>query len=80
MNGVKADGALIRQAGITDLNAVIDICAAHAVFELAVFNPAGLHERLSSALFGHAPRAQVFVAERDQHLIGYAACSGEFST
>ena len=80
MNSDNADGGLIRRTSANDLDTVIELCAAHAAYECTTFDPIGLHERLSAALFGHAPRIEVFVAECHQNIIGYAACSNEFST
>jgi ribosomal protein S18 acetylase RimI-like enzyme len=70
----------IRRATASDLEAVVELCAAHAAFERASFNSAGLQERLFIALFGQTPRALVFLAEFDQKIVGYASCSKEFST
>jgi GNAT superfamily N-acetyltransferase len=72
--------ASIRKAAIGDLPELIELFAAHATFERSNFSAIGLHKRLSTTLFGDAPRAFVFVAELELKLAGYASCSREFST
>jgi GNAT superfamily N-acetyltransferase len=56
---------------------------AHAAYEQAVLDQAGLAHRLLSKLFGCGARATCLVAELDDpipRLVGYATLSNEFST
>jgi GNAT superfamily N-acetyltransferase len=80
MNASPVNGATTRKATLKDLDALVELCAAHAAFERASFVSAGLNERLSKALFGQASRAVVFLVDFDQDILGYASCSKEFST
>lgn len=84
MERVQADirrpAGIVRPATVADLPALARMCAAHAAFERAEPVPADLATRLESTLFTTPPRAWCLVADCAGELIGYAACSLEFST
>jgi GNAT superfamily N-acetyltransferase len=73
-------GGVIRPAVPGDLPALAGLCDAHAAFERAGPVPADLAARLKPCLFAPRPRAWCLVADLGGELIGYAACSLEFST
>ena len=70
----------IRPARPGDLAEVSRLCAAHAAYEQADFDPAGHRERLGSLLFGAGARLTCVVAAREVGLAGYATWSQEVST
>ncbi|GHO81602.1 GCN5 family N-acetyltransferase [Ktedonobacter sp. SOSP1-85] len=71
---------LIREAVPDDIEALIQLCAEHAAYEGARYNPQGKGEQLSSALFSTPPRLYAWVIEQDGKLLGYATATQEFST
>lgn len=70
----------VRSAHPDDLDEIIRLCAAHAEYERADYDPAGKRERLDGLLFGPSPRLFCLVAERADSLVGYATWSEEVST
>jgi GNAT superfamily N-acetyltransferase len=72
--------ALVRRAGQDDLAAVTELCAAHAAYERAAFDPVGHAGRLADAIDGTSPRIVLLIAEISERPVGYAAISREFST
>ena len=70
----------VRSAHPDDLNEIIRLCAAHAEYERADYDPVGKRERLDGLLFGPSPRLFCLVAERGDSLVGYATWSEEVST
>jgi len=71
----------IRAARREDLPEIVRLCAEHAQYEQARFEPEGKAERLAQFFFGERPRAHCLVLENgDGHLAGYATFSLEFST
>lgn len=71
---------VIRSALPDDLSELIRLCAAHAAYEQATYDPAGKAERLGALLFTTSPRLFCVVAEHAGDLIGYATWSQEVST
>lgn len=71
---------LIRTALPGDIDALIELCAEHAAYEGASYDPRGKREHLSSALFLAPPRVYAWVVEQDGYLVGYATATQEFST
>ena len=72
--------AAVRPARPDDLDGVVRLCAAHAAYERADYDPDGKWERLGGLLFGPSPRLFCLVAERAGALVGYATWSVEVST
>ena len=72
----------IRWAVPADIPELVRLCAEHAAFEYADYDPAGKAERLAQHLFGPQPRARCLVVDGDRpgHLLGYASFTEEFST
>ncbi len=71
---------LVRVAQPGDIDEVVRLCAEHALFEKAKFSPDGKANRLHSALFSSLPRLWCFVAEAGSSIVGYAACTKDYST
>lgn len=74
------DAVAIRAARPDDLDAIVRLCAAHAAYERAEYDPAGKRERLRALLFGPSPRLRALIAERGGKAVGYATWSEEAST
>jgi L-amino acid N-acyltransferase YncA len=71
----------IRRARPEDMDALIALCAEHAAYERADYQPAGKAQRLAAFLFADSPRVHCLVLEdRDGRLLGYATYTLEFST
>lgn len=71
----------VRAARLSDLDEVIRLCAEHAAYERASYDPAGKAERLAPLLFGPNPRLHCLVLEGpDRRLMGYATYTLECST
>ncbi|MEM1128000.1 MAG: GNAT family N-acetyltransferase [Bacteroidota bacterium] len=70
----------IRPAGPDDLDGLVRLCAAHAAYERARYNPEDKRARLGHLLFGPSPRLFGLVAEQGDVLVGYATWSEEVST
>lgn len=72
----------IRWATPDDVPELIRLCAEHAVFERATYDPAGKADALTRHLFGPDPRARCLVVDGEpgSPLLGYATFTREFST
>lgn len=70
----------IRAASPSDIEALIELCAEHAAYEGASYDPRDKGERLSSALFSASPRLYAWVVEQHGKLVGYATATQKFST
>jgi GNAT superfamily N-acetyltransferase len=70
----------VRRVEPTDLDAVVALCAEHAEFERASFDPSGKLERLNEAIFGNDPRLTAWIAVVDRQPVGYATATMDFST
>jgi GNAT superfamily N-acetyltransferase len=71
---------VVRRARRSDLAALVSLCAEHASYERADYDPAGKAEQLERALFAPSPRLYAWVASSSDVLIGYATAAAEFST
>lgn len=71
---------IVRRADPGDLEEVVRLCAAHAAYERADYDPVGKAEQLRSLMFGASPRLYCIVAEDEGGIIGYATWSLEMST
>jgi GNAT superfamily N-acetyltransferase len=71
---------IVRPARPDDLDEILALCAEHAAFEGASFQPDQARSALERALFGEEPRARCLVAEEDATVVGYATYALEFST
>lgn len=70
----------LRLAGAKDAEAISGLCALHAEFERAAFNPQGHFQRLAQALRGENPRILILLAEKAGLPIAYVSLVREFST
>lgn len=70
----------IRFAKESDLDQLLDLCAAHAAFEKSEYSKEGKKEQLSRAFFTTNPAAFCLVVEMDSSLIGYATYMPQYST
>lgn len=72
--------ATIRFATSSDLDALIRLCAEHAAYEQAEYDPIGKKESLNKQLFGSNPPLYCLVVEQNEAIIGYATYMRQFST
>ena len=74
--------ASVRIAAVrsSDLALLVDLCAEHARYERAEFDPAGKAELLDAALFSNPARLCAWIAWSGDRALGYATASREFST
>lgn len=72
--------ANIRFAHKSDVDALVELCALHAAFEEADYEPAGKKELLLSHLFGEVASAYCLVVEQSNAINGYATYMKQFST
>lgn len=75
----------VRPVQVDDLPAMVALCAQHAAFERAGFEPDGagrdaLQARLRQRLFAAPPQLMAWVACIDDVVAGYASGSVEYST
>jgi ribosomal protein S18 acetylase RimI-like enzyme len=70
----------IRPAQPADMEEIITLCAEHAEYEKANYDPVGKLEKLSALLFGKNPPLYCWVAETNDYIVGYATFSYEYST
>lgn len=71
---------LIRGCQEKDLPDIITLCAHHAEFEKAEYNPEGKAESLKRALFGENPVLVCWIVEVDNKAAGYATFTFNYST
>ena len=71
---------LIRPAQAVDISQIIELCAAHAEYEQAQYDPLGKAVQLSEDLFCEVPKLFCVVVEKEQKLIGYATYMVQYST
>ncbi|OJJ14448.1 GNAT family N-acetyltransferase [marine bacterium AO1-C] len=72
--------AIIRFASPLDMDALIQLCAEHAAYEKADYDPYGKKEALSMRLFSPPPPLYCLVVEQHEEIIGYATYMKQFST
>lgn len=70
----------VRAVRHADLPILIDLCAEHAAYECAAFDPSGKAGPLGEALFADSARLHAWIAWDGDHACGYASASREFST
>ena len=71
---------MIRCAEITDLELIVQLCAEHADYERADYQPGGKRLLLHEALFVRDPKLYCLIAEADGEPVGYATYMVQFST
>jgi GNAT superfamily N-acetyltransferase len=74
------DQPIVRFADKSDLDALIECCALHAVFEKCEYISKGKKEQLEQHLFSDAPSLYCLVAELSGNIIGYTSFMKQFST
>lgn len=70
----------IRFAQAQDMAKIIDLCAAHAAYEEANYDPTGKAERLAQAVFAAQPKLYLLVVEMNEELVGYASYMTQYAT
>ncbi len=70
----------IRPLKKSEINDLIQLCNAHAIFEGAEYNSEGKAEKLAPFIFEENPVIICLVAEVKGELLGYITFSKEFST
>lgn len=71
---------IIRFAQESDLQDIVRLCAAHAAYEQADYDPQGKEEKLKTMLFAEHHQLHCLLVENDGEIIGYATFSRECST
>ncbi len=71
---------LIRPCEEKDLPKLIQLCAAHAAYEKAAYNPEGKLEGLKEGIFGEPKKLNCWIVEIDGNTEGFAAYTIDFST
>ena len=70
----------IRRVSEADIDALIPLIEAHAEFERASLDVAGLAVRLEQAITAEVPRLRIFVADVKSQLLGFCSLTIDFST
>ena len=73
-------GVIIRYLQQKDLFELVDLCAQHAAYEKATYEPEGKAEALGKHLLSETSPASVLVVEETGKIIGYASYMKQFST
>jgi GNAT superfamily N-acetyltransferase len=71
--------AIVRSAREQDMDALLTLCAEHAAYERAEFDPVRVKANLIHALWSPSPRAWCWIAETTEP-VGYATATVDFST
>lgn len=71
---------VVRRIARDEINELLLMCAEHAGYERAEYDPSGKAAALERSICEHPVRLHVWVAELHDTLIGYAAATSEFST
>lgn len=71
---------IIRDCRETDLPDVITLCAHHAEFEKATYDPEGKADQLKEALFNTNPVLHGWIVEVENKVAGYATFTFNYST
>ena len=74
------DGAVLRPAAVGDVDGILDLIHALAVYEREPDAVENTPEMLTEALFGADPRAFAHVVERDGRIVGIAIWFLTYST
>ncbi|GHB81301.1 N-acetyltransferase [Streptomyces cirratus] len=70
----------VRAARVEDLPRIVELVHEHVAYEKSHPREPGLEARLRGVLFGQGARVWVLLAQTPQgEVVGYAACSAEFS-
>lgn len=64
----------------TRIEAIVDLCEAHAAFEKSEYSREGKAERLGQDLFGEETKLYCLVAESEGEYIGYITWMKQYST
>ncbi len=70
----------IRPVSKDDLDEVVELCALHAAYEKADYDPTGKKEKLARLIFSDHPSLHVLVVQQGTRLIGYASLTKQCST
>ncbi|AWX44361.1 Diamine N-acetyltransferase [Flagellimonas maritima] len=70
----------IRFARPADIETIIDLCEAHAIYEQTGFSRNSKDFKLGNDLFGNKQRLYCLVVESKKQLIGYATYMKQYST
>lgn len=70
---------IIRPVNEQDMDALLALCAEHAAFERADFDPARTGANLANAIHGPTPRLYCWMAEITEP-VGYVSATIDFST
>ncbi len=70
----------IRPAHIKDMDQLVQLCEAHAIFEQSAYDKTNKAALLSQHLFKASPDLFCLVIEHEKKLIGYATYMKQFST
>jgi GNAT superfamily N-acetyltransferase len=70
----------IRTILPADIAALISLCAAHAEYEKADFDPKGKAEKLAKMLFCKDPQLHCLIAENNNEIVEYTSFNKECST
>lgn len=70
----------IRSCEETDLEALVNLCEAHAAYEKIDYDPNGKKEKLKEALFGNQQKLNVWIIEVDGKPEGFTSFTFDFST
>lgn len=70
----------IRPVERKDIPQIVQLCAWHAEYEMADFDPDNKEQLLVEHLFDKSNQIRCLVAEEDDRLIGYATFIKQFST
>lgn len=70
----------IRKVEVRDLEQLVDLCEAHAIYEGASYERAGKKEALEQAFFTSPPLLHGLVLADESRLYGYTTFARQYST
>ena len=70
----------IRNCTPQDVDTLLELCEAHAIYEQADYSHYGKKEKLHAALFATYPKVFCLIVEIDHIAVGYASYTFDFST
>ena len=71
---------IIRNAEVKDLDGIVGLCNAHAIFEKTTYDSTNKKNLLKEHLFGENKALECIVAEQNEQIIGYVTYMKQFST
>jgi GNAT superfamily N-acetyltransferase len=71
---------IIEQPKKEEINQLVSLCAAHALFEKCEYDSKEKHERLLKDIFANDPKLQCRVAVVDETYVGYITWMKQYST